>query len=151
VAVIDEAWCIGCTLCLKACPVDSIVGANKRMHTVVEAQCTGCELCIPVCPVSCIAMEAVSGQRTGWAAWSETQAGEARARYAFHQLRVQRDKREHDQALLAKAVHKLSDLENQTLHTDPAVIARKRSVIEAAIARARALRENASVDDTGAP
>jgi electron transport complex protein RnfB len=121
------------------------------MHTVVEAQCTGCELCIPVCPVSCIAMEAVSGQRTGWAAWSETQAGEARARYAFHQLRVQRDKREHDQALLAKAVHKLSDLENQTLHTDPAVIARKRSVIEAAIARARALRENASVDDTGAP
>ena len=154
VAVIDETWCIGCTLCLKACPVDCIVGANKRMHTVVEAQCTGCALCIPVCPVSCIAMEPVSGDRTGWAAWSEDQAHEARARYAFHQMRVARDKREHDEALLAKAVHKLSDLENQTRHTDPAVIARKRSVIEAAIARARALREpreSLPTDDSGAP
>ncbi len=140
VAVIDEAWCIGCTLCLKACPVDCIVGSNKRMHTVVEAQCTGCELCVPVCPVSCIAMEPVSGQATGWAAWSPVQADEARQRYAFHQMRVQREQRENEARLLAKAEHKLSDLENQTRHTDPEVIARKRAVIEAAIARARALR-----------
>lgn len=146
VAVIDEAWCIGCTLCLKACPVDCIVGSNKRMHTVVEAQCTGCELCVPVCPVSCIAMDPVSGQATGWAAWSPTQADEARQRYSFHQMRVQREQRENEARLLAKAEHKLSDLENQTRHTDPEVIARKRAVIEAAIARARALR--ASQDPT---
>ena len=56
VAWIDEAWCIGCTLCIKACPVDCIVGGNKRMHTVIESQCTGCELCIPACPVDCIAL-----------------------------------------------------------------------------------------------
>ncbi len=47
-AVIDEAWCIGCTLCIKACPVDCIIGAPKRMHTVIDALCTGCELCLPV-------------------------------------------------------------------------------------------------------
>ena len=56
VAVIDEATCIGCTLCIQACPVDAILGAAKRMHTVIEAECTGCALCLPPCPVDCIAM-----------------------------------------------------------------------------------------------
>ncbi len=60
-AVIDEGWCIGCTLCIKACPVDCIVGAAKQMHTVIDDLCTGCELCVPVCPVDCIAM--VAGHR----------------------------------------------------------------------------------------
>jgi electron transport complex protein RnfB len=140
-AVIDEAWCIGCTLCIKACPVDCIVGAAKKMHTIVENECTGCELCVPACPVDCISLEPVTGDRTGWAAWSPAQATEARERYAFRQMRVERDKRENDERLAAKAAHKLADLENQTLHTDPATIDRKRAVIEAALARARALRE----------
>ena len=150
VAVIDEDWCIGCTLCVKACPVDCIVGGNKRMHTVIESLCTGCELCVPVCPVDCIAMAPVSGERTGWAAWSAPQAEEARQRYAFHRMRVERDKRENDERLAAKAAHKLADLENQTLHTDPEVIARKRAVIEAALARARAQRAPEGEDGGGA-
>jgi len=54
VAVIDEPACIGCTLCIQACPVDAIVGAAKLMHTVIESECTGCELCLPPCPVDCI-------------------------------------------------------------------------------------------------
>ena len=54
VAVVDEARCIGCTKCIQACPVDAIVGASKRMHTVIASWCTGCELCIPPCPVDCI-------------------------------------------------------------------------------------------------
>ncbi|WP_309625210.1 RnfABCDGE type electron transport complex subunit B [Methylibium sp.] len=84
-AVIDEAWCIGCTLCIKACPVDCIVGAAKQMHTVIESHCTGCELCLPVCPVDCIAMmPAQPGAQppTGWAAWSSAAAEAARTRYA---------------------------------------------------------------------
>src|SRR5699024_1658024 len=56
VAVIDEAHCIGCTLCIQACPVDAIVGANKLMHTVLPDVCTGCELCVAPCPVDCIDM-----------------------------------------------------------------------------------------------
>ncbi|HEY4958864.1 MAG TPA: RnfABCDGE type electron transport complex subunit B [Caldimonas sp.] len=86
-AVIDEAACIGCALCLKACPVDAIVGAAKRMHTVIDELCTGCELCLPVCPVDCIALVDASGTRTGWDAWSPTQALTAQARYEKHSLR----------------------------------------------------------------
>ena len=86
-AVIDEAWCIGCALCLKACPVDAIVGAAKRMHTVIDDLCTGCELCIPVCPVDCISLVDATGTRSGWDAWSAAQADEARARYARHTTR----------------------------------------------------------------
>lgn len=142
-AVIDEAWCIGCTLCLKACPVDCIVGASKLMHTVIDAQCTGCELCVPVCPVDCISMVPVTGTATGWDAWSQPQAEEARERYAFHRFRLQREQRENDERLAAKAQAKLADLENQTRHTDPEVIEKKRAVIEAALARARAKREGA--------
>ena len=56
VARIDEQNCIGCTLCIQACPVDAIVGAPKQMHTVIESECTGCELCLPPCPVDCIEM-----------------------------------------------------------------------------------------------
>ncbi len=137
-AVIDEAWCIGCTLCIKACPVDCIVGASKLMHTVIDAQCTGCELCVPACPVDCIAMVPVTDAHTGWQAWSTAQADEARGRYAFHQFRVAREARENDERLAAKAQAKLADLASHTRHTDPEVIEQKRAVIEAALARARA-------------
>ncbi len=141
VAVIDEDWCIGCTLCLKACPTDAILGGNKRMHTVIEPYCTGCELCIPVCPVDCIRMENISGERTGWASWSQPQADLARGRYAFHVLRQQRDRTENEERLQAKARLKLADLAAHSQHTDPAVLDRKRAVIEAALERARARRE----------
>lgn len=90
-AVIDELACIGCTLCIKACPTDAILGTHKRMHTVIEAHCTGCELCIPVCPVDCIAMENATSDATGWAAWSAPQAGHARQRYQAHRLRKASD------------------------------------------------------------
>lgn len=88
VAEIDEDWCIGCTLCAKACPTDAITGIHKRMHTIIEEHCTGCELCVPACPVDCIAMENVSGDATGWAAWSAPLQQHARQRYESHQARL---------------------------------------------------------------
>ena len=69
VAIIDEQTCIGCTLCIQACPVDAILGAAKHMHTVIESECTGCELCIPPCPVECITMEPVKVDVSSWK-WS---------------------------------------------------------------------------------
>nr|WP_201496284.1 electron transport complex subunit RsxB [Rubrivivax sp. A210] len=146
-AVIDEAWCIGCTLCIKACPVDCIVGASKLMHTVIAAQCTGCELCVPACPVDCIAMVPVTGTSSGWQAWSPAQADEARARYDFHRWRVERDLRDHEARLVAKAQAKLADLEGASRLTDPAALAAKRAVIEAALQRARARRAETSPDE----
>ena len=65
-ALIDEQTCIGCTLCIQACPVDAIVGAAKQMHTVVSALCTGCELCVTPCPVECIRMEVISESLETW-------------------------------------------------------------------------------------
>ena len=85
---IDENWCIGCTLCIEACPVDAILGTHKRMHTVMENECTGCELCLPVCPVDCMHLENVSGELTGWAAWSAPLADQARERYAQRSQRL---------------------------------------------------------------
>ena len=85
---IDENWCIGCTLCIDACPVDAIIGTHKRMHTVIEAECTGCELCLPVCPVDCMLLENVSGEASGWDAWSASDAEQARQRYAARQARL---------------------------------------------------------------
>lgn len=129
-AVIDEAWCIGCTLCLDVCPTDAILGINKRMHTIVEAHCTGCELCIPVCPVDCISLEVETPGRSGWQAWSPVQADAARERYMAHRTR-----REPQAAAL----------ETPALPaTDPDTAAqRKRAIIDAALARASASRARA--------
>lgn len=141
VVFIDEDWCIGCTLCIKACPTDAIFGSNKRMHTVIEAECTGCELCLPACPVDCIKIENATGDRTGWNAWSPQQADQARARYASRQLRLQAETKAHALRLEAKARKKLADLPAHSHHTDPVVLDQKRAIIEAALARARAKRD----------
>ena len=121
-AVIDEASCIGCALCLKACPVDAIVGAAKRMHTVIDSLCTGCELCIPVCPVDCISLVEASGEATGWSAWSEAQARVSRGRYAAHQSRAAKE------ATIAAAT------------PAAASTSARREAVAAAVARARGAR-----------
>lgn len=69
-AVIDEQTCIGCTLCIQACPVDAILGAAKQMHTVIEEECTGCELCVVPCPVDCIDMVPLKTTVLNWK-WPE--------------------------------------------------------------------------------
>ena len=139
IAIIDEAWCIGCTLCIAVCPTDAIVGANKRMHTVVESYCTGCELCIPACPVDCISLEPIDINLSGWASWPQELADLARQRYDARTARLKREAVEHDEQLQAKAVKKLADLPAHTKGTEHAPeVDRKRAIIEAALAKAKA-------------
>lgn len=116
------------------------MGSNKLMHTVIEKFCTGCELCVAVCPVDCIELENVSGTATGWAAWSPAQADLAAIRYEFNRFRRARDERENNLRLEEKALTKLADLAHHSQHTDPAILDKKRLVIEAALARSRAAR-----------
>jgi electron transport complex protein RnfB len=139
IAIIDEAWCIGCTLCIAACPTDAIVGANKRMHTVVEPYCTGCELCIPACPVDCISLEPIDINLSGWASWPQELADLARQRYDARSIRLRREAIELDARLQAEAIEKLSDLPAHTKGTEHAPeVDRKRAIIEAALAKAKA-------------
>jgi electron transport complex protein RnfB len=141
VAVIDEQWCIGCTLCLDACPTDAIMGSNKMMHTVIEPYCTGCELCVPACPVDCISLENASGDRTGWNAWSQAEANQALGRYKFHSYRRLETADEGMETPVnngGEAPASLVKLPTRA-ETDAAGADRRRSVIEAALARARLL------------
>ena len=140
---IDENWCIGCTLCIKACPVDAIVGANKRMHTIIESQCTGCDLCLPVCPVDCILTEALPtpiGQTptTAWGTWSQSQADQALTRYTQRQHRLQHEALHKNQAKAQVLAHKLEDLAQHSKISDPALLEQKKSVVQQALEKARA-------------
>jgi electron transport complex protein RnfB len=149
-AVIDENWCIGCTLCIKACPTDAIFGANKRMHTVIAPHCTGCELCIPVCPVDCITLVPASGSATGWAAWSAPQAAHALARYTRRQQRLGGAARAAapkaamavglEVALTPAATATVATPSAPGSATPAAAVDAKKAAIAAALARARAQR-----------
>jgi electron transport complex protein RnfB len=145
VAFVDEAWCIGCTLCIEACPTDAIFGTHKRMHTVIERYCTGCELCLPVCPVDCIKLETVSSSPsdpsqappTGWSAWSAQEADQARMRYSAASQRRASAKSAHTAAKAAQAQEKLADLAAHSRITDATVLEYKKAVISAAMESAR--------------
>jgi Na+-translocating ferredoxin:NAD+ oxidoreductase subunit B len=144
-ALIDESRCIGCLLCIEACPVDAIVGAAKRMHTVLTESCTGCELCLPPCPVDCIDMVelgALAQRGNRHAAVLATQSVEdmaalARERFGFHQFRIARAQEERSQRLAKKARNKLAQPERLPGSHDPE---RKKAAVQAAIERARARR-----------
>lgn len=86
IAVIDETRCIGCTVCIRACPVDAIIGGFKHMHTVLIDDCTGCELCVAPCPVDCISMEAPKES----VAWTHDDAQRSRTLFFNRQHRLER-------------------------------------------------------------
>lgn len=138
-AWVDEAACIGCTLCIKACPVDCIVGAPQRMHTIVEDWCTGCELCIPACPVDCIHLDVATPGLGGWAAWSEAQAGEALHRYSARTERLSRAGEEERGRFAAKSVDPVLE-PSAAQPTDASFAAARHATIAAAVAKARALK-----------
>ncbi|WP_075583383.1 electron transport complex subunit RsxB [Caballeronia sordidicola] len=161
-AIIDENLCIGCTLCLQACPVDAIIGAAKQMHTIIPELCTGCDLCVPPCPVDCIAMVPITGEHTGWDAWSQQEADSARER---HDWRLARLARERNAAEARKAARMAGASGTEPL-TEPRIApnaepdasvgskteqhaatpvddaqAKKRAIIQAAMDRARQKKE----------
>jgi len=122
VAVIDESVCIGCTLCIQACPVDAIVGTGKMMHTVIESECTGCELCLPPCPVDCIDLVPNRDPTP-----PRERAGHFRARYEARNERLAREAEERRRRRAARRATRRDEDER----------ARKREEIAAAVARAR--------------
>ncbi|CAB3763872.1 electron transport complex subunit RsxB [Paraburkholderia humisilvae] len=173
VAFIDENLCIGCTLCMQACPVDAIIGAAKQMHTMVAELCTGCDLCVPPCPVDCIAMIPVTGNATGWDAWSQQQADAARGRYHRRGARLAHER----EAAEARAAARRSAVSAAAAGADagsagaaaaPAntappspgataspsataedAEAKKRAIIQAALERARKKKEERSAQGQG--
>lgn len=124
-ARIDEESCVGCTICLKFCPVDAIIGARLKMHTVLPALCTGCGLCVKDCPQDCITMHNISGNKTAWEAWSIEEAQAAGKRY---EIKLLRNKKEKDARATKKAARK---------HSANTQNVRKQAVAQAAIERAR--------------
>lgn len=158
VALINEQACIGCTLCILACPVDAIVGAAKQAHTVITEECTGCELCIAPCPVDCISMvpPRVSAlgkdfetpiTARGYLTDDEERkaADRARARHQFRLERLEREKQERERKLVQKAEaekHASSAASSATENL-------KKAVIQAALERAMAARARTNEKNGG--
>lgn len=163
-AVIDEQLCIGCTLCMQACPVDAIVGAPKQMHTVIAELCTGCDLCVPPCPVDCIAMPPVTGEATGWDAWGQAQADAARERHDRREARLAREREAAEARAAARRAassapaHGAGTGASASANASPAAPAasvtddaeaKKRAIIQAALDRARKKKEELAAKGQG--
>ncbi len=173
-AVIREDTCIGCTLCIQACPVDAIVGAAKQMHTVIAAECTGCELCVAPCPVDCIDLVPVADPQDSTRDAVMQRAAIARQRYTLRQRRKEHDKADKARRLAERAAIKpaapasstsLPPASQHAQATREAVLQRameqaarrrdtpppagdKMALIQAAMARAAALRKEREAGNT---
>ncbi len=134
VAQIREAECIGCVLCIKACPVDAIVGAAKLMHTVIASECTGCELCIEPCPMDCIDLISARSDNPGtWSQFSDAEVAQFRVRTIQHFKRQNRKQ-------YSGALNKSSNRQTMSGRID------RRQIIKNAVARTRARRRSHDIN-----
>jgi electron transport complex protein RnfB len=150
IAFIREMECIGCTLCIQACPVDAIVGAPKQLHFVINDRCTGCDLCVAPCPVDCISMVSVTDNQTGWNAWSDSQATLSKTYYEARKVRLEREKKDLLKRQTLKAAAKLKSIRPEA-HSEQSVLieqARKKAIIQAAMARAKEQLEQRDLKST---
>lgn len=131
-ARVVEADCIGCTKCIQVCPVDAIVGAAKRMHSVIGDMCTGCELCVPACPVDCITLQPMPPQQI-----DRAHADAARRHFQRREARLQREREQRERKLAQRkaAMHAVPSNTNETIRKNIS-----RSAVQAAIERGKAKR-----------
>lgn len=142
-AVIDEANCIGCTLCIKACPVDAIIGAGKLMHTIISDECTGCELCLPPCPVDCIDMVDLTALATPAVNtdWTEEHAQRARTRYQQRQQRQQQRSKSNAAPSTKKEAKTTPITATKAAQTQADASDPRKAIIAAALARRQQKRQ----------
>jgi electron transport complex protein RnfB len=148
IANIDPAQCIGCTLCIVACPVDAIVGSNRHRHAVLAPLCTGCGLCIAPCPVDCIDMQTVPS----YTSWTHADAMAARQRLHARQQRLQRQQTEQERRLQQKAEYTKANhhkAEHTLVQTTPEYASNKSVTLAAAVARARSRRQLPAINGQG--
>lgn len=136
VAVIDEQFCIGCTLCIQACPVDAIIGASKLMHTVLPGQCTGCDLCVAPCPVDCISMVPAKPARK----WRPQDATRARAQFEARQRRLAQRPESLKQSAEPDETAASASAAATATEVVTSALPNKQQAIAQALARARARR-----------
>jgi electron transport complex protein RnfB len=145
---------------MQACPVDAIVGAPKQMHTVIAELCTGCDLCVPPCPVDCIALPPVTGEATGWDAWSQAQADAARERHDRREARLAREREAAEARAAARRTGSAAAAQvTETTQANAAAPsaapaaddaeAKKRAIIQAALDRARKKKEELAAKGQG--
>jgi Fe-S-cluster-containing hydrogenase component 2 len=59
---IDPDKCQACMICLRKCPVETIVGGKNQIHVIDQEKCIKCGTCFEACPPRFGAVKKISGE-----------------------------------------------------------------------------------------